>query len=98
MRTHCSARKDNSKGSNTRDGEPSLPSPMAEMLDLLKVIAQNMTHPVGGGADPHGGFFEFLRTQPPFFTRIEDHSDADDWLHTIEQKLALVWCDDHDKF
>ncbi|XP_062213662.1 uncharacterized protein LOC133914601 [Phragmites australis] len=70
---------------------------MADMLDLLKVIVQNTAHPVGGRADPHGGFFEFLRTQPPIFTRAEDPSDVDDWLHTIRQKLALMQCDDQEK-
>ena len=42
-------------------------------------------------------FSDFLWTQPPVFKRAEDPLDADHWLRTIEQKLALLRCEDHEK-
>jgi hypothetical protein len=33
---------------------------------------------------------DFLSTQPPFFSKAEEHLDADASLHTIESKFALL--------
>ncbi|XP_072148505.1 uncharacterized protein [Setaria viridis] len=42
----------------------------------------------------HGDFF---RTDPPIFHGTKDPLDADYWLGTIEQKLGLLRCHEHDK-
>ena len=39
---------------------------------------------------------EFLRTQPPTFSRSEDPLDADDWLRQIERSLDIAQCQDHE--
>ena len=39
-----------------------------------------------------------MRTTPPIFTETTEPLDADDWIRTIEDILALVKCtDDHEK-
>ena len=50
----------------------------------------------GGGHQPRGGLAEFLRTQPPTFSRSEDPLDADDWLRLIERKLRIAQCQQHE--
>ncbi|KAE8786799.1 hypothetical protein D1007_39252 [Hordeum vulgare] len=41
---------------------------------------------------------EFMRTTPPIFTETTEPLDADDWIRTIEDLLALVKCiDDNEK-
>ena len=51
----------------------------------------------GNGAEHRDDYSDFLRTQPPIFTRAKDPLDADHWLRTIEQKLALIRCEEHEK-
>src|SRR5438105_2314119 len=39
----------------------------------------------------------FFARSPPVFTRVKDPHDTDHWLRTIEQKLALIRCEEHEK-
>ena len=64
---------------------------------LLEALVRNSAPQGGGGAERRDDFSDFLRTQPPVFSRAEDPLDADHWLRTIEQKLALLQCEDHEK-
>ena len=71
---------------------------------ILEVIAPNTsTLPGasgsggGSGHQPRGGLAEFLRTQPPTFSRSEDPLDADDWLRLVERKLSIAQCQEHEK-
>ncbi|MBJ4058611.1 retrotransposon gag domain-containing protein [Salmonella enterica subsp. enterica serovar Goldcoast] len=71
---------------------------------LLEVIARNTSALTGasgsGQGSSHqsrGGLSEFLRTQPPTFSRSEDPLDADDWLVLIERKLSVAQCQEHEK-
>ena len=64
---------------------------------MLEVIARNTSalsgasgSGGGGGHQPRGGLSEFLRTQPPTFSRSEDPLDADDWLRLVERKLDVA--------
>ena len=66
---------------------------------VLEVIARNTSTLAGasgsgqgGGHHPRGGLAEFLRTQPPTFSRSEDPLDADDWLRLVERKLSIAQC------
>ena len=65
--------------------------------ELLEALVRNMVRQGGGGAGRRDDFSDFLRTQSPTFTRAEDRLDADHWLRTIEQKLTLLRCEDHEK-
>ena len=64
---------------------------------LLEALVRNMAPHGGGGVGHRDDFLDFLRTQSPTFTRAEDPLDADHWLCTIEQKLTLLRCEDHEK-
>ena len=71
---------------------------------LLEVIARNTSALTGAsgsgqgsGHQSRGGLAEFLRTQPPTFSRSEDPLDADDWLCLIERKLSVAQCQEHEK-
>ena len=71
---------------------------------LLEVIARNTSDLTsasgsgqGSGHQSRGGLAEFLRTQPPTFSRAEDPLDADDWLRLVERKLSIAHCQEHEK-
>jgi hypothetical protein len=38
-----------------------------------------------------------MRTSPPTFSHTTEPLDADDWLKTIEKKLLISQCNDHEK-
>ena len=72
--------------------------------ELLEVIAHNTSALTGAsgsgegsGHHSRGGLEEFLRTQPPTFSRSEDPIDADDWLRLVERKLDIAQCQEHEK-
>jgi hypothetical protein len=45
-----------------------------------------------GCHDPEGNntYADFLKTQPPIFIKANEPLEADDWIHTIEQKFLLI--------
>ena len=38
-----------------------------------------------------------MRTHLPTFSSSSEPLDADDWLRSIEKKLAITWCYNHEK-
>ena len=53
---------------------------------LLELLVHNTTIPAAGSdTQYHGGFVNFLKTDPPKFSRAEDPLVADDWLHNVER-------------
>lgn len=42
-------------------------------------------------------YADFLKTHPPVFLKADEPLEADDWIGTIEQKLALIRCTDAQK-
>jgi hypothetical protein len=39
----------------------------------------------------------FRRTKPPTFSQHMEPMDADDWLKSMEKKLLVVQCNNHEK-
>jgi hypothetical protein len=68
---------------------------LASVNVVLQQIAQHASLAQYGRHDSDVAILykEFLSTQPPVFSRAEDPLEAEDWLRTIEQKLALICCD-----
>jgi hypothetical protein len=40
---------------------------------------------------------DFQRTEPPTFSHAVEPMDVDDWLKSIEKKLQVVQCNNHEK-
>jgi hypothetical protein len=63
-----------------------------ELLNLLVQAQQNQQHQQSRGYDEPlvATYQDFLSTQPPLFSKVEEPLDADAWLRTIESKFALL--------
>jgi hypothetical protein len=42
-------------------------------------------------------FGDFQRTKPPTFSHAVELMDANDWLKSIEKKLQVVQCNNHER-
>jgi hypothetical protein len=45
---------------------------------------------------PRNRLGDFQRTKPPTFSRVVEPKDDDDWLKSIEKKLQVVQCNNHE--
>ena len=66
----------------------------------IRQLAQTLVNhpPQDGNGNGRSTLSEFMRTTPPIFTETTEPLDADDWIRTIEDLLALVKCtDDNEK-
>jgi hypothetical protein len=43
------------------------------------------------------GLGDFQCTKPPTFSQAVEPMDADDWLKSVEKKLQVVQCNNHEK-
>jgi hypothetical protein len=73
----------------------------AKNARLLREMAQNNRNIPQGN---HGRnnrdettYVDFTDTHPPVFTRAYEPLEADDWLHTMEQKFDLIHCTEYQK-
>jgi hypothetical protein len=46
---------------------------------------------------PRDRLGEFQRTKPPTFSQATKPMDANDWLKSVEKKLQVVQCNNHEK-
>jgi hypothetical protein len=46
---------------------------------------------------PRDRLGDFQHTKPSIFSYAVEPMDADDWLHSIEKKLQVVQCNNHEK-
>jgi hypothetical protein len=46
---------------------------------------------------PRDRLRDFQRTKPPTFSHVVEPMDADDWLKSVEKKLQVVQCNNHEK-
>jgi hypothetical protein len=46
---------------------------------------------------PRDRLRDFQRTKPPTFSHAMEPMDADDWLKSVEKKLQVVQCNNHEK-
>jgi hypothetical protein len=90
------------RGQNERIPPPPPPPPtmqelMAQWNEILRHLVQRQPPPqYYGGGDHHqrpqaaATYHEFLSTQPPLFTQVENPLDADVWLRVVESKFPLL--------
>jgi hypothetical protein len=75
---------------------PNLAEVMARQTELLNLLVQAQQNQQcqqsrGGHDEPQVATYQdFLSTQPPLFSEVEEPLDADAWLRTIESKFALL--------
>jgi hypothetical protein len=66
----------------------------AENARLLREMAQNNRNKPQGNRGCNNRdettYVDFTDTHPPVFTRADEPLEADDWLHTMEQKFDLI--------
>jgi hypothetical protein len=46
---------------------------------------------------PRARLGDFQCTKPPIFSYAVEPMDADDWLKSVEKKLQVVQCNNHEK-
>jgi hypothetical protein len=46
---------------------------------------------------PRDRLGDFQRTKPPTFSHVVELMDAGDWLKSVEKKLQVVQCNNHEK-
>jgi hypothetical protein len=64
----------------------------AKNARLLREMAQNNQNTPQGNRGRYNNrdettYVDFTDTHPPVFTRADEPLEADDWLHTLDQKL-----------
>jgi hypothetical protein len=73
----------------------------AQILQTMQQTMANMQQAQGHQPAPQplpqDKLGEFQRTKPPTFSYSIKPMDADDWLKTIEKKLQVVQCNNHEK-
>jgi hypothetical protein len=98
---------DNNEENNQNFNPPSPPPPtlekvlamQAQMLQTMQQTMVNMqpAQPQAPPPPPRDRLGDFQRTKPPTFSRAMEPIDADDWLKSIEKKLQVVQCNNHEK-
>jgi hypothetical protein len=69
-----------------------------DQTHLLEQLVRNTTTPAASSDNQHhGGFVNFLKTEPPNFFWAEDPLVADDWLRNVERKLEYSRCSENKK-
>jgi hypothetical protein len=73
----------------------------AQMLQTMQQTMSNMQqaqgHQPAPQPQPCDKLGEFQRTKPPTFSHSVESMDADSWFKTIEKKLQVVQCNNHEK-
>jgi hypothetical protein len=73
----------------------------AQMLQTMQQTMANMKraqgHQLASQPQLRDKLGEFQRTKPPTFSHSVELMDTNDWLKTIEKKLQVVQCNNHEK-
>jgi hypothetical protein len=81
---------------------PTLEHVLAMQAQKLQTLQQTMvnmqaTQPQALPPPPRDRLGDFQRTKPPTFSHAMEPMDADDWLMSVEKKLQVVQCNNHEK-
>jgi hypothetical protein len=108
--THNRGANENNNNNNKNNNNANPPPPptleqilimQAQMLQAMQQTMANMQQPQGHQPapqpQPRDKLGEFQRTKSPTFSHSIKPMNADDWLKTIEKKLQVVQCNNHEK-
>jgi hypothetical protein len=69
----------------------------AQMLQTMQQTMVNLHAQPQAPPPPTDRLGDFQRTKLPIFSYAVELMDADDWLKSIEKKLQVVQCNNHEK-
>jgi hypothetical protein len=61
------------------------------------MVNMQVAQPQAPPPAPRDRLGDFQRTKPPTFSQAMEPMDADDWLKSMEKKLQVVQCNNHEK-
>jgi hypothetical protein len=64
---------------------------------MLQAMVNLYAQPQAPPPPPRDRLGDFQRTKPPNFSHAVEPMDADDWLKSIEKKLQVVQCNNHER-
>jgi hypothetical protein len=107
-RNHNNNNVEINNGENNQDVHPPSPPPptleqvLAMQAQMLETMQQSMvnkqaTQPQASPLPLRDRLGDFQRTKPLTFSHVVEPMDADDCLRSIEKKLQVVQCNNHEK-
>jgi hypothetical protein len=105
---NCNNNNGDNNGENNHNVNPPPPPPptfeqvlvlQAQMLQNMQQTMVNMqaAQPQALPPPPIDRLGDFQRTKLPTFSQGVEPMDADDWLKSIEKKMQVVQCNNHEK-
>jgi hypothetical protein len=105
-RNNNNARDNN--GENNKNVNPPPPPPptleqvlamQAQMFQTMQQTMVNMqaAQPQARPPPPRDRLGDFQRTKPPTFSHVVEPMDVHNWLKSVEKKLQVVQCNNHEK-
>jgi hypothetical protein len=68
-----------------------------QMLQIMQQTLINLHAQPQAPQPPRDRLGDFQRTKSPAFSSVVELMDADDWLKSVEKKLQMVQCNNHEK-
>jgi hypothetical protein len=102
--SQCNGQASNNQANNNNNNSQ-MEQLIATQNQLMQAVLQTLNHlqlnqQVHQQQPPPPPQFrlgEFLRTRPTTFSQARDPMEAEDWLKSIENKLEIAQCNDHEK-
>jgi hypothetical protein len=102
--THNRGANENNNNNTNPPPPPTLEQVLIMQAQMLQTVQQTMAnmqqaqgHQPTPQPQPRDKLEEFQRTKPPTLSHSIEPMDVDDWLKTIEKKLQVVQCNNHEK-
>jgi hypothetical protein len=97
--------KNNGESNNQEANPPPLPqltlekvlAMQAQMLQTKQQTLVNLHAQPQAPPPPRDKMGDFQCTKPPTFSYAVESMDANDWLKSVEKKLQVVQCNNHEK-
>jgi hypothetical protein len=101
--SQCNGQASNNQA-NDGNSNPQLEQLIATQNQLMQAVLHTLNHLQPNQQvhqqqppPPQSRLGEFLRTHPTTFSQAKDLMEAEGWLKSIEKKLEIAQCNDHEK-